>query len=296
MLSKKKQIPRWKLEEVNRLLDLFRIYETIAILDVSKINDKQIQEIRKNLRGKAVLRMSKKALQVRAIDQYKKETNKENIEELAKKIPGQSTLLFTNMDVFEKKKTYEAHKWMNPAKPEEITPVDIWVPEGDTALPTGQVISELNIILKLSTMIKNDTIWIRENKMTHNVGDSVSVKEAAILKKLGVKPIESVIKIHFAWSNGKIIPAEVLYMNMEQFQKEFASCYISAQTLAIELGVIDDETITPLVQKAQREAIALLFESKIFAEEMLEEYIRKAVSSATAVNAAVFGEGTSTPK
>jgi len=296
MLSKKKQIPRWKLEEVNRLLDLFRIYETIAILDVSKINDKQIQEIRKNLRGKAVLRMSKKALQVRAIDQYKKETNKENIEELAKKIPGQSTLLFTNMDVFEIKKTFEAHKWMIPAKPEEITPVDIWVPEGDTALPTGQVISELNMILKLSTMIKNDTIWIRENKMTHKVGDSVSVKEAAILKKLGVKPIESVIKIHFAWSNGKIIPAEVLYMNMEQFQKEFASCYISAQTLAIELGVIDDETITPLVQKAQREAIALLFESKIFAEEMLEEYIRKAVSSATAVNAAVFGEGTSTPK
>ena len=296
MMSKKKQIPKWKLEEVNRLLDLFRNYETIAILDVSKINDKQIQEIRKNLRGKAVLRMSKKALQVRAIDQYKKESNKKNIEELAKKIPGQSTLLFTNMDVFEIKKTFEAHKWMIPAKPEEITPVDIWVPEGDTALPTGQVISELNMILRLSTMIKNDTIWIRENKMTHKAGDSVSVKEAAILKKLRVKPIESVIKIHFAWSNGKIIPTEVLYMNMEQFQKEFASCYISAQTLAIELGVIDDETITPLVQKAQREAIALLFESKIFAEEMLEEYFRKAVSSAIVINAAVFGEGTSTPK
>lgn len=296
MISKKKQIPKWKLEEVNHLLDLLRNYETIAILDVSKISDRQIQEIRKNLRGKTVLRMSKKALQVRAIDQFKKESKKVGVEELAKKIPGQSTLLFTNMDVLEIKKTFEDHKWMIPAKPEEITPVDIWVPEGDTALPTGQVISELNMILKLSTMIKNDTIWVRETKMTHKAGDIVSVKEAAILKKLGVKPIESVIKIHFAWSNGKIIPADVLYMNMEQFLKEFASCYISAQSLAIELGVIDNEIITPLMQKAQREAIALLFESKIFTEEMLEEYIRKAVSSAMAVNAEVFGESMSNSK
>ena len=52
---------------------------------------------------------------------------------------------------------------MVPAKPNAITPVDIWVSAGDTGLPTGQVISELNMTLRLPTRIQNDTIWIRED-------------------------------------------------------------------------------------------------------------------------------------
>ncbi|GAH41134.1 unnamed protein product, partial [marine sediment metagenome] len=67
----------------------------------ANINDKQIQETRKLLRGKAVIRMSKKNLQIRAIDKYKKESKKSNLDYLEKNIPGQSGLVFTNLDIFE---------------------------------------------------------------------------------------------------------------------------------------------------------------------------------------------------
>jgi len=264
-MIKKQHIPQWKLEEVNNLIELFKTYSNVAVIEVSHINDMQIQSMRKILKGKAIFRMSKKSLQLRAIEQYKKESKKSNLDELAEQIPGQSSLIFTNLDLIELKEIFHDHEWMVPAKSNEITPVDIWVPAGDTGLPTGQVISELNMTLKLPTRIMNDTIHIREDTRTHKVGDLVNVKQAAVLKKLGITPIESLIKIHFAWSDGEIIPEDVLYMDLDQFKQDVATVY--------------------------REALAILFEMPFIEESMTEEYIRKAVSEANTLDAIIFGEG-----
>lgn len=292
-MIKQHHIPQWKMDEITYLVDLFKKYKNIGVIEVGHIHDQQIQAIRKILRGKAVIRMSKKSLQTRAIEEYQKKSKKENLQELANYITGQSSLFFTNVDVFELKKIFLENEWMVPAKPNEITPVDIWVPAGDTGLPTGQVISELNMTLRLPTRIQNDTIWIREDTRTHKAGEVVDVKQAAVLKKLSIRPIESLIKIHFAWCDGEVYPEEVLYMDREQFQQDLASCYFAAQKLAMELGVIDDETIEPLIQKANREAMGILFEIPVFAEDMLEEYIKKAALNANIVNSMVFGSGTS---
>lgn len=294
-MIRKEKIHQWKLDEVVHLVDLFKNHKTVAVIEVARLNDRQIQEIRKTLRGKAIIRMSKKNLQLIAIEQYKHESKKDNLDDFAGKIPGQSALCFTNIDVFELMNTFNENEWMVAAKPDEITPVDIWVTEGDTGLPTGQVISELNMTLRLPTKIQNDTIWIREDTQTHSAGDYVNVKQAAVLKKLGVAPIKSLIKIHYAWSDGEIIPEEILYMDMEQFQQEIASAYFGARSLALEIGIIDKETIEPLIQKAHREALGILFELPVYFDDMKEEYIRKAVSNASAIKAIVFGEDLQVP-
>lgn len=264
-MSKSKHIPQWKIEEINNLLDLFNKYKNVAVIDVHHINDTQFQTMRKILREKAVFRMSKKSLQLRAIEQFKSTSKKKNLDEFAKHIPGQSSLVFTNIDLFELKRIFHENEWMVPAKPNEITPVDIWVPAGDTGLPTGQVISELNMTLRLPTRIMNDTIHVREDTRTHKTGDLVDVKQAAVLKKLGITPIESLIKIHFAWSDGEIIPEEILYMDMEAFKRDFSRAY--------------------------REALAILFEMPFYIEDMSEDYLRKAASEAYILNAIIFGEG-----
>jgi large subunit ribosomal protein L10 len=253
------------LDEIEHLVDLFKTYSNIAVIEVAKLNDRQIQEIRKILRGKAIIRMSKKSLQQRAVEKFQKESKKSNLEELVERIPGQAALCFTDLDVFELKKIFLQSEWMVPAKPNEITPVDIWVPAGDTGLPTGQVISELNMTLRLPTKIQNDTIWVREDTQTHKAGDLVDVKQAAVLKKLGITPIESLIKIHYAWANGEIISEDILYMDMTKFNQDFTRAY--------------------------REALGILFEMPFFSEDMLDDYIRKVASEASMLNAIIFGEG-----
>ncbi|MFW9999414.1 MAG: 50S ribosomal protein L10 [Candidatus Hodarchaeota archaeon] len=263
-MIKNKHIPKWKSDEIDHLMDLFKNYKNVAVIEVAHINDTQFQTMRKILRGKAVFRMSKKSLQLRAIQHFKKESKKENLDEFAEHIPGQSSLVFTNIDLFELKKIFLENEWMVPAKPNEITPVDIWVPAGDTGLPTGQVISELNMTLRLPTRIMNDTIHIREDTRTHKAGELVTVKQAAVLKKLGITPIESLIKIHFAWRDGEIIPVEVLYMDMQKFKQDFARAY--------------------------QEALGVLFKMPFFLEDMTEEYFRKATSEANLINSIIFGE------
>jgi len=264
-----KQIPQWKIDEISHLIDLFRTYKNVVVIEVAHINDMQIQTMRRILRDKAVFRMSKKSLQLRAIEQFKNEAKKKNLDEFSKHIPGQSSLVFTNIDLFELKKIFHENEWMVPAKPNEITPVDIWVPAGDTGLPTGQVISELNMTLRLPTRIMNDTIHIREDTRTHKAGDLVDVKQAAVLKKLGITPIESLIKIHFAWSDGEIIPEEILYMDMDKFKQDVGTAY--------------------------RQALGILFEMPLFLEDMTDDYIRKAASEANRLNAIIFGEVIQTP-
>ena len=258
-------IPQWKLDEVNHLVELFKSHSNVAVIEVAKLNDRQVQEMRKILRGKAIIRMSKKSLQLRAVNKYREESKKANLDEFVERIPGQAAFCFTNLDVFELKKIFTQSEWMVPAKPGEITSVDIWVPAGDTGLPTGQVISELNMTLRLPTMLQNDTIWIREDTQTHKAGDFVDVKQAAVLKKLGITPIESLIKIHYAWSNGEIISEDILYMDMDKFKQDFT--------------------------KAYREALGILFEMPFFSEDMAENYIRKAASEANLLNLIIFGEG-----
>jgi len=261
----KHHIPQWKLDEVNHLVDLFKSHSNVAVIEVAKLNDRQIQEMRKILRGKAIIRMSKKSLQLRAVNKYREESKKANLDEFVERIPGQAAFCFTNLDVFELKKIFTQSEWMVPAKPGEITSVDIWVPAGDTGLPTGQVISELNMTLRLPTRLQNDTIWIREDTQTHKAGDFVDVKQAAVLKKLGITPIESLIKIHYAWSNGEIISEDILYMDMDKFKQDFT--------------------------KAYREALGILFEMPFFSEDMTDDYIRKAASEANLLNLIIFGEG-----
>ncbi len=282
---------QWKIDEVKEILELLKTYKNIAVLNVAKMSDLQLQNMRKLLRGKAIIKMSKRSLQRRAIEAFQKESNKANLDYFAEKIPPQAMFVFTNKSLFEIKDMFQTHKTFISAKPNEITPVDIWVPAGDTGLPTGQVISELNMTLKLPTRVQNDTIWVKEDTLTHSAGDLVEVKQAAVLKKLGVRPIESMLKIDYAWVNGTIYTSDIIYLDAQKFQREVADCFAKAQRLAMELGVIDKETLEPLTQKAHREALALLFELPIFIEEMCDEYIRKAATNANTLNAVVFGEG-----
>ena len=46
-MIKNKHIPKWKLDEINNLVDLFKNYKNIVVIEVAHINDMQIQTMRK---------------------------------------------------------------------------------------------------------------------------------------------------------------------------------------------------------------------------------------------------------
>ena len=55
-------VAEWKKEEVNELKDIVNSYDVIGVVDLLNIPAKQLQEMRKNLKNDAVIRMAKKNL------------------------------------------------------------------------------------------------------------------------------------------------------------------------------------------------------------------------------------------
>ena len=84
-------VAEWKKEEVNELKDIVNSYDVIGVVDLLNIPAKQLQEMRKTLNGKAVIRMSKINLINLALEDCN--ADKTNIVDLSKKTAKPQLLL-----------------------------------------------------------------------------------------------------------------------------------------------------------------------------------------------------------
>lgn len=274
-----------KLKEVERIKKLANEYNVIGIANVEKVPAKALHDLRDQLRGDVVITMSKKKLIQKAFDQLEKE----NLTEFVEQISGISALLFTDMNPIKLAQFLESKAVKGPAKGGDIAPAEIMVKAGDTKLAPGPIISELNQHLKAPTMIKDGTIHIRQDKVTHQKGDLITDKQAQLLARLGVEPMTIKLDFYSAWEEGDILPAEVLHMDIDEILGNVRLGASQAVNLALGLGMITKETVDPLLTKAIREAFAFAMDIPLFIPDLLEQYISKAVSQATVLNAAAMG-------
>jgi large subunit ribosomal protein L10 len=229
--------------------------------------------------------MTKKRLFKRALD----EADKPNLHELGQKANGITALLFTNMNPIKLASYLKSKAVKGPAKPGDIAPSDILVLAGDTKIAPGPVISDLNQHLKVPTMIKNGTIHIRQDTITHKQGDVITDKAALLLTRLGIEPVTIELDFYAAWENGEVIPDAVLHMDVNEIINNFKIGAAQGLNLAINMGILIPETIIPLTQKAIRTAINVAMEMPIFIPDLLKNYIQKAVAQANSVNSSAFG-------
>ena len=98
-------VAEWKKEEVSELKGLIDSYDVVGIVDLLNIPAKQLQEMRKSLNGKAVIRMSKKNLIDLALEDCN--ADKTNIVGLSDYMDGQVAVIATEMNPFKLYKILE---------------------------------------------------------------------------------------------------------------------------------------------------------------------------------------------
>ena len=86
------------LKTVKELIDLFKNKKTILIASIKNLPASQFQEIKKKLRDKAVIKVPKKNLILRAIDSIKDE----NLMKLKEHLGDSTAVLFSDLDGFYK--------------------------------------------------------------------------------------------------------------------------------------------------------------------------------------------------
>jgi large subunit ribosomal protein L10 len=277
----KKKVKEWKKQEVEELAKLFENYKVIAISSLHKVKTAQIQELRRRFRDEVKFRCSKNTLIKRALQKVSEK--KPKIVELEKYLEGPNLLIFTNLDPFKLSILFEKNKINLPASAGDIAPEDIVVPEGNTGLTPGPVISELGEV-GLPTKIEGGSIWITRDTVVVRKGEVISYKLASILSKLGIKPIKAGLTLKVAYEDGLIHPGELLQINLERTVEDLKEAVSFAYNLAVNSGYQTPETLPVLLAKAVMAAKNLSVNAAVFEKETLPTLLAKSYMEATALS------------
>ncbi|MCR4327204.1 MAG: 50S ribosomal protein L10 [Nanoarchaeota archaeon] len=288
-----KHIPASKVNAVKEMINLIKTKKTILVADISSIPGSQFQKIGKKLRGKAVLKVPKKNLFFRAID----ESKKEGLEKLKEFFEKPVAILFSDLDSYDLAGELVRNKSPTKAKPGQIAPIDLEIPAGPTDLVPGPAISELGA-LGIQIQIQGGKIEIKAPKVIAKKDQKISDAAAAMLSKLGIMPF----KIGFAPVSAYDSENKTIYANIkidaEGATLELKELYGKALAFAVSIGCFNTETISHLIRKAgshERRLIKVLtgepdepIHEEIKAEVPLEKKEEKNVNAAEGL-ASLFG-------
>ena len=241
-----------KKKAVTDLSKLLKEKKTFLIASIKNIPGSQFQEIVKRLRGKAVVKVPKKNLILKAIDTSKEE----EIKKIGASITNDFALLFSDIDSYELAIDLISKKSPSKAKVGQIAPEDIEIPAGPTDLVPGPAISELGA-LGIQIQIEGGKITIKTPKVIAKKGTKITQAAADMMSKLDIKPFSIGFIPVAAFDNETKTFYADLNINPDQILENFKEAYGRALPFAVQIGYTTPETITFLIGKAGRQAIAL---------------------------------------
>ena len=250
--NQKAHVSEIKKKTLSELSSLIKKHKTILIASIKDLPASQVQEIGKKFRGKAVIKVPKKNLILRALDS----TGIEEAKKLNAKIQDNVAILFSDFDSFDLASELIENKNSAKAKPGQEAPEDIEIPAGPTELLPGPAISELGA-LGIKTQIEGGKISIKEPKIVAKKGEKISRGAADIMSKLDIKPFS----VGFLPLAGFDFQEKKLYLNIiidkEETLRQMKEAFSRALPFAVEIGYASKDTISFLIQKAERNAKAL---------------------------------------
>jgi large subunit ribosomal protein L10 len=266
----------WKKNEVKELKELFKKYKVFGIVNIDNIPAKQMQEMRRGLKEKLLVRVTRNTLMKIAL-------GKSDIKNYIDKNTG---FVFTDMDSFRLCKLLEEGKTPAPAKSGGIVAHDIVVQKGDTGFPPGPMIGELQRV-GVPALVEKGTIHVKKDTVVAKGGDVVSKDLADVLAKLGIQPMEVGFNLIATYEDNTVFLADVLRVDVEQVTDNMIHVYNEAMNLALYAGIVNKETIGILIGKTYREAVSLALELNLVNKDTVGMILGKAYKGALAISSKI---------
>jgi len=254
----------------------------VGIVNMENLPAAQLQIMRSTLKKQHVsIVMVRKKLLHKALQDSKKE----NIAHLIDKIKGMPAVLLTNSNPFSLYSTIQKNKSEASAKPGQISPRDLIVKAGPTTFAPGPIISELAAV-GIKTKVDQGKLAIMQDTVIVKEGAVISQKVAETLKRLDIKPMEIGLDLVAVWENGLVFDAKQLHIDEAEYAQNITQAATWAMNLAIEVAYPSVDTIELLLQSALRDAKALSIEQGILTDLTADEILEKAERQALAVKEA----------
>lgn len=224
-------------------------YSKMLIVQADNVASSQMQNIRKALRGKAVVNMGKNTLMKRALTDYKEDKEKKfNNKENANKIwplynllKGNVGVVFTNASLTEIRDIIDANKVGAPARQGAISPVRVVVPAGNT----GQEPTKTSFFqaLNIPTKITRGTVEIIADHLLLEPGQKVGNSEAVLLQMLNILPFSYGLKVEQVYEDGSFYAPAILDIKEEDLLAKFQEGVNNVAALSLQVGLPNEASI-----------------------------------------------------
>lgn len=279
------KVAEWKKREVEEVKKLVSGKKVVGIINIHTLPSSQFQEIKKKLRGKADIKITRSNFIKRAFTDVDK-----GLEKLSNYIQGPSGIIVSKENPFSLYKFMKQSRSKTFAKPGMIAEEDIIVPAGETDLIPGPDLSQLKMV-GLKVRIDKGKIVISEDSLAVKKGEKVSTDMASALSKLGITPREIGIEVNALLEEGMIYTPDVLDIDEEVFMQKLQNCYQNALNLSVNACYFNKVSLKFLLQKAYRNAINLAMEANIITKETIEEILKKASLNAQTLKSVLASKG-----
>jgi large subunit ribosomal protein L10 len=263
-------LPRWKKEEVEEIKRGIEEHTLVGVVDMYGIPASQIQQIRRNLRGTARVKMARNTLIEHALNEVGG-----SVATLNDHAGGQSALIFTNENPFKLFKLLEKTKTKMAAKPGETAPEDIVVPKGPTSFKPGPIVGELQQV-GIPAAIEGGKVKIRENKTVVKKGEVINKKVAEALVKLSIKPMDVGLILLAAHYKNTVFTPDLLAIDEEAYANNIVLAAQQAFNLSVNAAIPTALTIEAIIGKAVREARNVGVEAPIYEKDIADLIIGRA--------------------
>jgi large subunit ribosomal protein L10 len=278
-----RQVVVEKAREVEEIVGLLEKHKTIGVAGLQKVRAVQLQELKKRLQDVAYLRVIKNTLMKRAVAKCK---SKKGIGDLEGQITGSNILLFTDLNPFKLVILLQNSRVLITAKSGDVASFDVVVPSGNTGLPPGPIISQLSGV-GLPTRIESGSVWINRDTLVVKQGEVIDARLAAVLSKLGIKPVEAGLIMKAVYDDGLIITEEQLRIDLDEIQRNIQEASSDAFVLSLNVAYPVPENIELLLQTAFRQACSLSLNAVFPTSETIADLLRKAHVEALGLKAKV---------
>jgi len=216
-----------------KLIERLDKYPKLIIVGIDNVGSNHMQNIRKNLRGKAVLLMGKNTMIRKAIKGHLNQNPQ--LESLLPHIRGNVGFVFTTGDLNEIRDLLIKEKIAAPAKAGAIAPCDVTVQAGSTGLDPSQTsfMQALNIATKINkgqVEIINPVALIKKDQ---KVGQS----EATLLQKLNINPFSYGLVPLVVYDSGFCFEPNILDLKDDVILSKFLFGVQQLAALSLGAGV-----------------------------------------------------------
>jgi large subunit ribosomal protein L10 len=276
-----RHLPAWKKDEIEEIKKNAGKYTLVGLVDMYGIPAAQVQQIRRNLRGKAVIRMTRNTLIAHALGEIGGK-----VAGLSKYVSGHSAMIFTNDNPFKLFRQLEKTKTKMAAKAGETAPQDIVVEKGPTSFKPGPIVGELQQV-GIPAAIEGGKVKIRETRTIVKKGTVISPKVADVMIKLDIKPMDVGLALQAAFYQGDVYEPSVLAIDETAILAQIQLAGQQAFNLSLNAAIPTKDTIAMILTKAVREARGLAVEACIYEKDVVDAIIGKAQKESIALKGIV---------